>query len=665
MVALPFFKPINISQMTWDYFKKRLSHVLLNGDNDLKFRNISYLPRWAVVAIDSCIVMISFLISFLLVKNLSVSFYPSLTIFQQGLVVCLVQFSFFFVFSTYAGLIRHSTTVDILKIALAAISAAVALMMISYGYHFLFDKKLFLVPFLAIFATVTFGLMLLFRVTVKSIYHLFINLNTKEKKRVLLLGVNDDTISVGEAMTISRNQDFDLAGFVSFTKSHSKIKILGKPIFKYSSDLYENLQPYDIDGIVIVGDTISNKQKNNIVDECLNYGIQIYNAPVIKEWNDSESVQGNIKEIQIEDLLERNPIVLDDSLINEYLNNRIILVTGGAGSIGSEIVRQVSQFKPRKLIVLDQAESPLHELELELRSKFNDVDFEFVLADVGNLKRLTNLFNKEKISVIFHAAAYKHVPLIENNPSEAVFVNIIGTMHLANLSTQFGVDRFVMVSTDKAVNPTNVMGASKRAAEIYVQALQAEESGTCFITTRFGNVLGSNGSVIPHFKKQIAAGGPVTVTHQDIIRYFMTIPEACQLVLQAGTMGQGGEVFVFDMGKPVRIMDLAEKMIKLSGFVPYNQIDIKVIGLRPGEKLFEELLNDSAKTLPTHHKKIMRAKDQVIGMEEVNNFIIEIAAAAEQQNNTLVVQKLKELIPEFLSQNSIYEELDKDVKIST
>ncbi|MEP0674054.1 MAG: nucleoside-diphosphate sugar epimerase/dehydratase [Nonlabens ulvanivorans] len=507
--------------------------------------------------------------------------------------------------------------------------------------------------------------MLLFRMVVKSVYQLFTNLNTLEKKRVLLLGVNDDTISVGEAMTISRNQDFDLAGFVSFTKSHSKIKILGKPIFKYSSDLYENLQPYDIDGIVIVGNTISNKQKNNIVDECLNYGIQIYNAPVIKEWNDSESVQGNIKEIQIEDLLERNPIVLDDSLINEYLNNRIILVTGGAGSIGSEIVRQVSQFNPKKLIVLDQAESPLHELELELRSMFTNVAFEFVLADVGNLKRLTNLFNKEDISVVFHAAAYKHVPLIENNPSEAVFVNIIGTMHLANLSSQFGVDRFVMVSTDKAVNPTNVMGASKRAAEIYVQALQAKESKTCFITTRFGNVLGSNGSVIPHFKKQIAAGGPVTVTHQDIIRYFMTIPEACQLVLQAGTMGQGGEVFVFDMGKPVRIMYLAEKMIKLSGFVPYEQIDIKVIGLRPGEKLFEELLNDKAKTLQTHHKKIMRAKDQVLCMEEVNDFVIDIAAAAEQQNNTLVVKKLKELIPEFLSQNSIYEELDKDVKIRT
>lgn len=650
--------------MTWDYFKKRLSHVLLNGDNDLKFRNISYLPRWAVVIIDSTLVCFSFFLSYLLVKNLAVTFYPTLTIYQQALVVCLVQFSFFFIFSTYAGLIRHSTTVDILKIALAAISAGLSLMTISYLYKAFFGEKLFLVPFLVIFSAVTFGLMLLFRIVVKSVYQLFINLNTSDKKRVLLLGVNDDTISVAEAMTISRNQDFILAGFVSFTKSHSKIKILGKPIFKYSSKLYATLKPYDIDGVVLVGNTISQKEKINIVDECLNHGIQIFNAPVIKEWNDSESIQGNIKEIQIEDLLERNPIVLDDSLINEYLNNRVILVTGGAGSIGSEIVRQVAVYNPKKLIVLDQAESPLHELELELRSDYPNLDFEFVLADIRNMNRLTNLFKSEKISVVYHAAAYKHVPLIENNPSEAVFVNIMGTMNMANLSAEFEVDRFVMVSTDKAVNPTNVMGASKRAAEIYVQALQNTETNTCFITTRFGNVLGSNGSVIPHFKKQIAAGGPVTVTHQDIIRYFMTIPEACQLVLQAGTMGQGGEVFVFDMGKPVRIMDLAEKMIRLSGLEPYTQIDIKVIGLRPGEKLYEELLNDRATTLPTHHKKIMRAKDQEMSMTEIEDFILEIGSAAESQNNVAVVASLKKLIPEFLSKNSVYEVLDNEVHIT-
>ncbi|MGJ8684776.1 MAG: polysaccharide biosynthesis protein [Nonlabens sp.] len=651
--------------MTWDYFKKRLSHVLLNGDNDLKFRNISYLPRWAVVAIDSFLVIISFLITYFLIKDLMVSLYPSLSITQQGGVIFLVQFSFFFIFSTYAGLIRHSTTVDILKIALACFTSGLTLVIINYTSYFLIGQKLFLMPFLAIFSAITFGLMLLFRVSVKSVYYLFINLNTKEKKRVLLLGVNDDTISVAEAMTISRNQDFILAGFISFTKAHSKIKILGKPIFKYSSNVYGTLKPYDIDGVVIVGNTISQKQKNNVVDECLNHGIQIFNAPVIKEWNDSQSIQGNIKEIQIEDLLERNPIVLDDSLINKYINDRVILVTGGAGSIGSEIVRQVAQYKPTKLLVLDQAESPLHELELELRGEFNQIDFEFVLGDVRNLKRMRKLFESEKISMVFHAAAYKHVPLIENNPSEAVFVNIIGTMNLANLSAEYGIDRFVMVSTDKAVNPTNVMGASKRAAEIYVQALQAKETNTCFITTRFGNVLGSNGSVIPHFKKQIAAGGPVTVTHQDIIRYFMTIPEACQLVLQAGTMGQGGEVFVFDMGKPVRIMDLAEKMIKLSGLEPYKQIDIKVIGLRPGEKLFEELLNDKSTTLPTHHKKIMVARDKAMELEDVNNFIIEIAAAAEQQNNTNVVAHLKKLMPEFISQNSVYEVLDKDVEVST
>ena len=651
--------------MTWDYFKNKLSHVLLNGDNDLKFRNIAYLPRWVVVIIDSALVCFSFFLSYLMVKNLSVTFYPTLTIFQQAVVVCLVQFSFFFVFSTYAGLIRHSTTVDTLKIALASISAGMSLIFISYLYKGFFEEKLFLVPFLIIYTAVTFGLLLSFRVAVKSVYQLMINLNSMNKKRVVLLGVNDDTISVAEALTNSRDQDFILAGFISLTKSYSKIKILGKPIFKCSTEWCAKLKTYDIDGVVLVGNTISQKDKLKIVEECLNHGVQIFNAPVIKEWSESQSVHGNIKEIQIEDLLERNTIVLDDTLINDFLNDRIILVTGGAGSIGSEIVRQVSRYNPKKLIILDQAESPLHELELELRSNFPDLNFEFVLADIRNMNRLTNLFQTEDISIVYHAAAYKHVPLIENNPSEAVFVNIMGTRNIANLSTEFNVDRFVMVSTDKAVNPTNVMGASKRAAEIYVQALQATKTQTCFITTRFGNVLGSNGSVIPYFKKQIAAGGPVTVTHQDIIRYFMTIPEACQLVLQAGTMGQGGEVFVFDMGKPVRIMDLAEKMIRLSGFEPYSQIDIKVIGLRPGEKLFEELLNDTATVLPTHHKKIMRAKDEEKSMAVMEDFIIDISAAAQAHNNVEVVTILKKLIPEFLSENSVYEVLDHEVKVTS
>jgi FlaA1/EpsC-like NDP-sugar epimerase len=311
------------------------------------------------------------------------------------------------------------------------------------------------------------------------------------------------------------------------------------------------------------------------------------------------------------------------------------------------------------VIVLDQAESPLHSLELELRKNHPEVAYQFVLADVRKKNRLEIIFAAHEISVVFHAAAYKHVPLIERNPTEAIQVNILGTVTLADLAAQYNVDRFVMVSTDKAVNPTNVMGASKRAAEIYVQALMKENlSATKFITTRFGNVLGSNGSVIPYFKEQIQNGGPVTVTHENIIRYFMTIPEACQLVLQAGTMGQGGEVFVFDMGKPVKIMDLAKKMIQLSGLVPGKDIEIAVIGLRPGEKLYEELLSDASTTLPTHHKKILRAIDKTMKLEDVMNLIIEIAAAAETSNDTFMIRKLKTLVPEFISENSVYQLLD-------
>lgn len=482
----------------------------------------------------------------------------------------------------------------------------------------------------------------------------------RKKLRVLVLGVNDDSIAVGEALASTENQNFVLAGFVSFKKRYKKIKILGVPIFKFDGNFFESIDGYKINGIVLVGNQLSNIEKNQIVDRALENKLRVYFAPTITQWDNETDASFHIKEIQIEDLLERSPIKLDDSQINSYLNEKIILITGGAGSIGSEIVRQVSTYRPKLVIVLDQAESPLHSLELELRKNFPDVNYEFLLADVRKKNRMEMVFESQPISVVFHAAAYKHVPLIERNPTEAVQVNILGTVNLADLAGQYGVDRFVMISTDKAVNPTNVMGASKRAAEIYVQALMKEQvSKTKYITTRFGNVLGSNGSVIPYFKEQIQNGGPVTVTHENIIRYFMTIPEACQLVLQAGTMGEGGEVFVFDMGKPVKIMDLAKKMIQLSGLIPNKDIEISVIGLRPGEKLYEELLSDASITLPTHHKKIMRAIDKTMKLEDVMNLIIEIAAAAETSKDVVMISKLKILVPEYKSENSIYELLDQ------
>jgi FlaA1/EpsC-like NDP-sugar epimerase len=411
-----------------------------------------------------------------------------------------------------------------------------------------------------------------------------------------------------------------------------------------------------------MGDTYSGIKKNEIIEECISKNIEIFNVPSLETWNKKEDIQNQIKPLEIEDLLERNPITIDNDTIRHDLGNKMILVTGGAGSIGSEIVKQVAEFHPRQIVILDQAESALHELELYLQQNYPDLDFITELADISNMYRMGLLFNKYEFDIIFHAAAYKHVPLIERNPHEAIYVNILGTVNLAILAVSFDIDKFVMVSTDKAVNPTNVMGASKRAAEMYVQSLQLEKGvRTRFITTRFGNVLGSSGSVIPHFRKQITQGGPVTVTHKDIIRYFMTIPEACQLVLQAGTMGNGGEIYVFDMGKPVRILDLAEKMIRLSGFEPYVDIDIKITGLRPGEKLYEELLNDTSTSLPTHHPKILITKVPVSKFEVIKKQVKEIVKMATRGKDDEVVKLLKKLVPEFISENSAFESLDKPI----
>ncbi len=645
------------------YFRNRVAAIFWNGDNSLQFKNLRYLPRWMVIAIDLLIAICSFYISVLIINNLNSTFYQVLSLFQQGLFIVLVYLSSFFVFSTYSGLIRHSTFVDVFKIVIACTATLLVLVAVNYTYFFLFDQKVFLMPFLFVNSTITFVALLSFRLLVKRMYSL-VSQNKQESYNVLIVGVNDDSIALAEALSTSKNQNFNLAGFISFRKDHQRIKILGKPIIKYGSKFYDRIAPMKITGIIIAGSQLSITQKNELVDKALANDLKIFNVPEITQWTDKEDVTSKIKEIQIEDLLERDSIHLDDSQISNYIKNRNVLITGGAGSIGSEIVRQVSSYQPDCILILDQAESPLYDLELELKENFPDVHYEVILGDVRCRDRLQQVFETHSISVVFHAAAYKHVPMIEKNPKEAVAVNILGTVNLADLSAQYNVERFVMVSTDKAVNPTNVMGASKRAAEIYVQALQQNQNvSTKFITTRFGNVLGSNGSVIPYFKKQIENGGPVTVTHQDIIRYFMTIPEACQLVLQAGTMGNGGEIFVFDMGKPVKIMDLAKRMIKLSGFKPYEDIDIKIIGLRPGEKLYEELLSDTSTTLPTHHKKIMVAKDKALDHEIVVAHVREISMAANSKNDVFMVSKIKQLVPEFISKNSVFELLDKKVNI--
>lgn len=474
------------------------------------------------------------------------------------------------------------------------------------------------------------------------------------------MGTEDDSISIAEALSKESNKDFEVIGFMSGEKKHKGIRILNKPVIVYNGSICANLDKYSVEGVLVTGDNLSMNEKNQLVDECMSSKIQIYNVPNIEEWNDRKELNQQIKAIQIEDLLNRKVIDLDDDQIREDLQCKNILITGGAGSIGSELTRQIAAFNPKMMVILDQAESALHAIELELSDKYPELNFVTELADISNTYRLSMLFEKYDFNVIYHAAAYKHVPLIERNPHEAIYVNIGGTINLSKLAVKHKVNKFVMVSTDKAVNPTNVMGASKRAAEIYVQSLQQEPYvKTKFITTRFGNVLGSNGSVIPHFKAQIAKGGPVTVTHPDIIRYFMTIPEACQLVLQAGTMGEGGEIFVFDMGKPVRIMDLAERMIRLSGFIPYKDIQIEVTGLRPGEKLFEELLADSTINLPTHHKKIMIAKETPQNFKEIKPNYRSIIKASLRKDDDAVVRVLKDIVVEYKSENSKFVSLDK------
>jgi FlaA1/EpsC-like NDP-sugar epimerase len=419
------------------------------------------------------------------------------------------------------------------------------------------------------------------------------------------------------------------------------------------------------EAVVIADKSLSKEEQLVIIDQCIEFNFKVYTIPSISDWEDQKEISQKVKNIQIEDLLERDPIVLDTISISKQIKDKTILITGAAGSIGSEIARQVLSFEPKKVIILDQAETPLHHISLEVESIKSRTIIHTVIADIRNRAAIEKVFKLYRPQMVYHAAAYKHVPLMEENPSQAIITNVNGTKNLADLACEYGVNKFVMISTDKAVNPSNVMGASKRIAEKYVQSLHLkcqEDNGlyaTKFITTRFGNVLGSNGSVVPLFSKQIAEGGPVTITHPDIIRYFMTIPEACQLVLEAGSMGNGGEIYIFDMGKPVKIIDLARKMIKLAGFIPERDIKIKIVGLRPGEKLYEELLNDTSKTLATYHEKIMIAQEIQEEFLDLHTDIEELIGIAAFFDNDDIVAKMKKIVPEFISMNSTFEVLDK------
>ena len=635
---------------------------LYKGDNRLSILDLRYMPRWAVILLDIFFCIVSWFLVHFILNGAPYTFDDQLSIFEQGFLIVSANLLFFFIFKTYSGIIRHSTFIDILKLLFSSLCTAFVVIIMNLTSLVITGSMIILTTSLFFYMLLSFTIMLLFRISVKELYQVIRNVGAESfKKKVALVGVNDHTISFGKALITESNLSFQLVGFLSESTGFKRYKILGKPVIPLKDNFEDIISKYEIGGVLILSESINRKEKMKVIDLCVANKIAMFNVPLMQTWNNKADIKNRIKPIQIEDLLDRDPIAIEIESIEKDLQGKTILVTGGAGSIGSEIVRQIAGFNPKLIVILDQAESELHELDLYLQKNFPNLHFITELANISNMYRLEMLFEKYDFQMLYHAAAYKHVPLIERNPLEAVYVNILGTVNLSVLAVKHNIDKFVMVSTDKAVNPTNVMGASKRAAEMYVQSLQNSKNlNTRFITTRFGNVLGSNGSVIPHFRNQIEQGGPVTVTHKDIIRYFMTIPEACQLVLQAGTMGVGGEIFVFDMGEPIRILDMAERMIRLSGLEPYEDIDIEITGLRPGEKLYEELLSDTSTSLPTHHPKIMISKDLCGSFEDINNKMKTLIKTATRNKESQVVKLLKELVPEFISKNSQFEVLDSD-----
>lgn len=631
-----------------------------------RFRNIGYLPRWIIFSIDVFIVLVASIITHVIISSLSVTFYNKLNMPVRYLLIIGVNAFFFLIYRTYAGIIRHSTFIDGVKLLISTTTSYFTMLLINYTFLLVYEQKLFVTTGLFISYVISFLLLFLFRIMVKFFFEQYMQIEDRKKRvNAMIYGADANAISVANALRTEIPGRFRLVGFVDkFNQVQTGKSILNLPIINHIKKMHVILRSMKADALIIAEKSLTREETIALVEECLEYNFKVFTVPLIYDWEDHQQISTQIKNFDIEDLLDRKPIVLDTNSISSQLNGKTILITGAAGSIGSEITRQVFGFNPLQVILLDQAETPLHNLGLEISGNASSAKITSVLADIRNREIMERVFNEYKPDVVYHAAAYKHVPLMEENPSQAICTNVIGTKNLADMAIKYHVERFVMVSTDKAVNPSSVMGASKRIAEKYIQTLHEKRKNqhkghvTKFITTRFGNVLGSNGSIVPLFTKQIEEGGPITITHPEIIRYFMTIPEACQLVLEAGAMGKGGEIFIFDMGEPVKIIDLAKKMIRLAGYTPDKEIEIKIIGLRPGEKLFEELLNDTSKTLPTHNEKIMIAEEICDDFEITNLTIMDLLSCFENISNEEIVLKMKKIVPEFKSMNSIFQTLD-------
>lgn len=619
--------------------------------------------RWLVLLFDCFLFLVSFCV-YLVIK-----YVYNIHLLNIGAEVIhfLPLFAFFlinsFVFGSYQGLVRYSGFKDIKKIGFVClgtfIMAFMAKTIMTYfmpmnevNKYCMFHTEIVFVLML-VFITMTFSRLVIRRIYNENITH------RQESIRTVVYGAGDAGIITKKALEQDTSCYYDIIAFIDDSNDKIGKTINGTHVYKPSKILNkEFIKQNNIQVLILALPSLDNEQRKKIINEIIDLGITIKSVPHLNKWIDNNLTTNQIEDIKIEDLLGREPIVLGKENITNGLNGKVIMVTGAAGSIGSEICRQVLYYKPKKLILLDQAESPLYDIQFELNNNepfrsFN-IPMEFVIGNVKDNVKMREVFSKHQPQIVYHAAAYKHVPLMEEFPYEAVFVNVLGTKNIADLAMEFGVEKFVMVSTDKAVNPTNVMGATKRIAEIYTQSRKSEK--TAFVTTRFGNVLGSNGSVIPLFKKQLANGGPLTVTDRNIIRYFMTIPEACSLVLEASVMGEKEDIFVFDMGEPVKIYDLAKKMIKLSG---KENIEVEISGLRPGEKLYEELLSTKENTIPTEHEKIMRAKVRRYTEEEVNEEINILIDLIPKCDNFEIVAQMKRIVPEFISNNSIYSSLDK------
>lgn len=617
-----------------------------------------HASQWLVLAIDIAITLINFFLAYVIRYGITLDFDKSTLIYQIPIIAVISSISFLIV-GSYKGVVRHTGLRDAYNLFLAvSIVLAICGGLMLVGRVYYFPEYLYIpVSVISVHYLLNIINLTLSRLVFKYCYY-YIKSKLGDTSRIMIYGAGDSGLITLAALTNDSKRSNIIVGFID-DNAHKIGKTING-VMVYNSSLVDKkfIQKNNINEIIVSIPHIEKKKLSDISDRLLKLPVKVKIVPAVNDWIDGKLSASQIKQIQIEDLLERAPINMENENIKSELQDKVIMITGAAGSIGSEIVRQASYYNYKHLVLVDQAESALYDLQQELLSK-EVTRFTPIVADIRDHQRMETIFERFKPDMVFHAAAYKHVPLMENNPCEAIKINVLGTRRLADLSSKYNVNKFVFVSTDKAVNPTNVMGATKRVAEMYIKCLH-KTSKTKFITTRFGNVLGSNGSVIPLFKKQIEKGGPLTVTHKEVTRFFMTIPEASQLVIEAGTMGNGGEIFIFDMGESVRIFDLAKKMIRLSGLRYPEDINIEITGLRPGEKLYEELLADTENTLPTYHKKIMISKFDDGDCELIKDKIDDLCIMNLLNQDHQIVGKLKEIVPEYISKNSTFESIDKE-----